>query len=305
MPGPMRFASHHAGRCRPQAARPPAPEDVGAGDPSLLEALREAIVSAATPTLRHRLSVVLAEHLVTAVRPAEAFGAYAAVARTTRSPRRRRLCQAAMDFLLLPVDAVPEPGNAPAYASYLLRLGWALHYRARDELAAAYAGRAVDLGLAPEDLAVACLLLGLIGEARADWAGAVRHYARGCGTDAGEPRTRYFLRNNLAYSLLQRGECAAAEGYCREAIALAPGLHNAWKNLGLALRGQQHHAEAARAFLAAARIRPEDGRALAHLREMVSDMAASAEEGDDALRSGLEAVEALLNEAGLGEESRQ
>ncbi|MBL8491068.1 MAG: hypothetical protein JNM82_09835 [Rhodocyclaceae bacterium] len=185
MPGPMRFASH--GRRRPRAARPPAPEDAGAGDPSLLEALREAILSAATPTLCHRLSVVLAEHLVTAVRPAEAFGACVAVATTSRSPRRRRRCQAAMDFLLLPVDAVPEPGNTPACASCLLRLGWALHYRARDELAAAYAGRAVDLGLAPEYLAVACLLPGLIGEARADWAGAVGHYARGCGADTGEP----------------------------------------------------------------------------------------------------------------------
>ena len=128
---------------------------------------------------------------------------------------------------------------------------------------------------------VACLLLGLIGEARADWAGAVRHYAKGCGIEAGALRTRYFLRNNLAFSLLQLGQCAAAEDYCREAIALAPDIHNAYKNLGLSLRGQQRHAEAAEAFLAAARRRPEDGRALTHLREMVRDLAGLVEEGDD------------------------
>lgn len=274
--------------------------------PALLDTLREAVVAAGTASLRHRLSVVLAEHLVTAVRPAEALGAYAAVVRATRSPRRRRRCQAAMDFLLLWGDTVPEPGNAPAYAIYLLRLGWALHYRGRDPLAVAYADRAIDLGLAPADLAVACLLLGLIGEARADWAGAVRHYARGCGTEAGELRTRYFLRNNLAFSLLQLGECAAAEDYCREAIALAPEIHNAYKNLGLALRGQQHHAEAAQAFLAASRVRPEDGRALAHLREMGDAMAATLAEGaDDALRQELQVVEALLAQAGRTEEFRQ
>lgn len=287
----------------PAARAPAAP--IAVEDRALLDALRAAVVAAGSPAARHRLSVVLAEHLMAAVRPAEAYGAYAAVARATRSPRRRRRCEAAMDFLLQRRDTVPGPGDGPAYARYLLRLGWMLHYRERDDLAVAYAGRAIDLGLEPENLAAACLFLGLVGEARADWAGAVRHYAQGCGTEAGDLRTRYFLRNNLAYSLLQLGECAAAEDYCREAIALAPDIHNAYKNLGLALRGQQHHAEAAQAFLAAARLRPEDGRALAHLREMVRDLASRAEEGDDALRPELAVVEALLAEAGLTEAPRQ
>ncbi|MBL8486200.1 MAG: hypothetical protein JNK22_03865 [Rhodocyclaceae bacterium] len=211
-----------------------------------------------------------------------------------------------MDFLLQRRDTVPGPGDGPAYARHLLRLGWMLHYRERDDLAVAYAGRAIDLGLDPENLAGACLFLGLVGEARADWVGAVRHYAEGCGTEAGDLRTRYFLRNNLAYSLLQLGECAAAEDYCREAIALAPEIHNAYKNLGLALRGQQHHAEAAQAFLTAARVRPEDGRALAHLREMVGDLDSRAEEGDDPrFRSELATVEEMMAEAELREEARQ
>ena len=85
------------------------------------------------------------------------------------------------------------------------------------------------------------------------------------------PRSSYFSRNNLAYCLNCLGNWRRAEIYGRSAIRLNAIQHNAHKNLGLALQGQDRFIEAAHSYIVATERCPEDGRALAHLRQMIRE----------------------------------
>ena len=89
------------------------------------------------------------------------------------------------------------------------------------------------------------------------------------GAGAGE-RHWYLLNNNLGYSLNQLGRHGEAESYCRAAIAIDAGRHNAHKNLGLSLQGQGKYLEAAQCFLQATQAAPDDLRALGHLEDLLA-----------------------------------
>ena len=75
----------------------------------------------------------------------------------------------------------------------------------------------------------------------------------------------HLINNNLGYCLNCLGECTRAEEYCRTAIRIDPGRHNAYKNLGVSLQGQRRIVEAAKAFIASVWRCPKDPRALSHL----------------------------------------
>ena len=56
----------------------------------------------------------------------------------------------------------------------------------------------------------------------------------------------------------------------RAAIEINPAMHNAFKNLGLALEGQGRRREAAEAYIRATESGPMDSRALRHLEDLVA-----------------------------------
>lgn len=117
-----------------------------------------------------------------------------------------------------------------------------------------------------------CLLnLGRLREQADDWPGAARWYARAFWLQPGTDETWYFLHNNLGYCLNRLGEHRGAEAYCRRAVEIDPLRHNAWKNLGTALEGLGRYAEAARAWVEAATLCPEDERAVRLLRKLAAE----------------------------------
>ena len=120
-----------------------------------------------------------------------------------------------------------------------------------------------------ETLKAYCLLsIGQLQEQQENYSAAIHWYRKAFRLHPGTDGTWYLLHNNLGYCLNRFGLHVEAEGLCRKAIAIDPARHNAHKNLGIALEGQGCFAEAAREYLAAVKIRPEDRRALRLLQRL-------------------------------------
>lgn len=131
-----------------------------------------------------------------------------------------------------------------------------------------YVGKA--MALADDRMRVdVCLRMGLWQESLNDFESAARIYALAVNSGPVRADYRYFVHNNLGYCLNKCGRFAEAEPYCRAAININPGAHNAYKNLGLSLAGQGQYAEAARQFVKAFEICPGDARSIAHLEDML------------------------------------
>jgi tetratricopeptide (TPR) repeat protein len=62
-----------------------------------------------------------------------------------------------------------------------------------------------------------------------------------------------------------------AEGYCRAAIGIDSRRPNAFKNLGIALRGQHRDADAARCFIQATQADAADARSLKLLESLLAE----------------------------------
>jgi tetratricopeptide (TPR) repeat protein len=114
-----------------------------------------------------------------------------------------------------------------------------------------------------------CLRIGLWLESLQDFESAARIYALAVGGGPGRADHWYFVHNNLGYCLNMCGRFAEAEPYCRAAIRIDAGAHNAYKNLGLSLAGQRQYAEAARQFVKAFETCPGDPRSFVHLEDML------------------------------------
>jgi tetratricopeptide (TPR) repeat protein len=120
----------------------------------------------------------------------------------------------------------------------------------------------------PVDKAECFLKMGQTLEQAGDFAAAAEAYARAFELPREQSSTWYFLNNNRAYCLIQTGRCKEAEQFCRDAIRLEPKRQNAHKNLGLALQHLGRIGEAAKSFIRATKLRPDDARALALLDEL-------------------------------------
>jgi tetratricopeptide (TPR) repeat protein len=105
-----------------------------------------------------------------------------------------------------------------------------------------------------------------------DYTSACEFYSKGLSLNPQSGFTRYFLNNNIGYSLNQLGRFADAEPYCRAAIEVEERCHNAYKNLGVSLTGQKRYAEASVCFVQATRARPTDRRALLCLERLVTEV---------------------------------
>jgi tetratricopeptide (TPR) repeat protein len=127
------------------------------------------------------------------------------------------------------------------------------------------------------------MAMGQTAERSDDFELAERFYREALLLDAGSEHTRYFIRNNLGYSLNQLGMHLEAEPFCRQAIEIEPRRANAHKNLGLSLQGQGRFREAGSAFVAAMRADPRDPRARRHLEELVATQPDLADELREAI----------------------
>jgi len=106
-------------------------------------------------------------------------------------------------------------------------------------------------------------------EKQNNFKGAVSCYSRALLIEPLDFKVWYFIHNNLGYSLIQIGDYGGAEKYCRAAIRINPGRHNAYKNLGLSLEGQDQKGQAIEFLAAAAWICPQDSRALERMEEIM------------------------------------
>jgi tetratricopeptide (TPR) repeat protein len=112
--------------------------------------------------------------------------------------------------------------------------------------------------------------MGLLHESFGDFPAAAAHYRRGLSLEPANLATAYWLANLLAYCLQATGKFVEAEFYARQAIQVLPIMPNAYKNLGLALKGQGRFKEAAEAFIQATKADPSDGRALCLLDNLLA-----------------------------------
>jgi len=116
-----------------------------------------------------------------------------------------------------------------------------------------------------------CLLaMGQARERSGDHKAALEAYSRAAELPQERDPVWYFLHNNLGYCFNLESRYQEAETHCRAAIEIDPERHNAHKNLGIALQGQGRYSEAARSFMVAVIARPQDGRALEHLEELIA-----------------------------------
>ena len=131
-----------------------------------------------------------------------------------------------------------------------------------------YIEKILPLVDAPADKAECFLKMGQSLEQLKDYGAAEEAYARAFDLPREQNNTWYFLNNNRAYCLIRTGHCAEAEQFCRAAIRMEPKRHNAHKNLGIALQALDRFGEAAKSFIRATKLRPEDSRALMLLDEL-------------------------------------
>jgi tetratricopeptide (TPR) repeat protein len=111
-----------------------------------------------------------------------------------------------------------------------------------------------------------------MGQARENsrnYKAAVEVYSRAFELPQEKNEIWYFLNNNLAYCLNQERLYMQAQKHCRVAIEIDSQRHNAHKNLGIALQGEKHYADAAMSFICATRLCPADGRALGLLENLL------------------------------------
>jgi tetratricopeptide (TPR) repeat protein len=113
------------------------------------------------------------------------------------------------------------------------------------------------------------LALGQTMEQAGDYPSAIRFYREAFAMEPASNDVWYFINNNLGYSYNQVEQHAEAERFCRAAVAINPGRHNAYKNLGLALQGLGNHREAAMCLVIATQKNAGDARATEHLRRLL------------------------------------
>ncbi|MQX36289.1 tetratricopeptide repeat protein [Roseospira navarrensis] len=123
---------------------------------------------------------------------------------------------------------------------------------------------------APNERAIARLLLGSLAERCQDWPEAVTQYRHALDAAPSARDLAYFGHNNLGFSLIQMQRFDEAEPHCEAAIRLNPDRHNAFKNLGLVRQAQGRWPEAAGHFITAYEVCPSDTRAWHLLSALVS-----------------------------------
>jgi len=121
-----------------------------------------------------------------------------------------------------------------------------------------------------EEKAFHYLTMGQLMEQQGSFEGAVQFYTQAFGLEPTHTKTWYLINNNLGFSLNMLGRFEEGERYCRAAIAIDPGRHNAYKNLAIAQQGQGQLPEAAWNYVQAVRRYASDPRALKYLEDLIT-----------------------------------
>lgn len=117
-----------------------------------------------------------------------------------------------------------------------------------------------------------CILgMGQMMEGARDYEAAVRYYREALSLEPVRSDTWYFINNNLGFSLNTLGQFVEGEKYCRNAIEIDPDRPNAFKNLGLARKGQGDYREAGRCFVRATQVNAADARSLKLLQQLLHE----------------------------------
>ena len=140
----------------------------------------------------------------------------------------------------------------------------------RHEAALDYLRQIMDLQPDLEHKAHCVLAMGQTMEQVGDYESAVRYYRVAFGLEPVNTATWYFINNNLGFSLNTLNDFEGGERFCRAAIEIDRQRPNAFKNLGIALAGQQKFAEAAHCFIQATQADASDPRSLKLLEELVA-----------------------------------
>jgi tetratricopeptide (TPR) repeat protein len=121
------------------------------------------------------------------------------------------------------------------------------------------------------DHTAACILaMGQSMEQVGDFPAAIRYYREAFALEPLNTSVWYLINNNLGFSLNTLGQFVEGESYCRAAINIDPRRPNAFKNLGIALRGQGRLAEAGQCFIQSTQANASDTRSLALLEELLA-----------------------------------
>lgn len=120
-----------------------------------------------------------------------------------------------------------------------------------------------------------------------DFEKAVDYYQKAFALEPSNQRIWYFIHNNLGYSLNRLGRYDEGERFCRIATKINPRIHNAYKNLGIALEGQGRDLEAAKNYIEATKANAADDRPLHHLEDLCKRNPQLLQEQAE-LREGLE-----------------
>jgi len=110
---------------------------------------------------------------------------------------------------------------------------------------------------------------GLEAEKKRDFEAAVIAYKQAKALEPTDKEIWYFIHNNLGYSLNQIGRFSEGEKYSREAILIDCQRSNAYKNLGIALVGQEQFVAAAQSYVQAIEATPADTRSLVLLLKLL------------------------------------
>ena len=155
------------------------------------------------------------------------------------------------------------------------------------DTAIVYFGRLKAVVRDVEEKARCVLNMGQVMECAGDYSAAVRYYEEALALKPTNRLVRYFIHNNLGFSLNTLGDVSRGEIYCRKAIEIDPERPNGHKNLGIALSGQWCYEEAAECFIAATQVNALDSRAFDLLTELLeTHPELEVEFGDVARRCG-------------------
>jgi tetratricopeptide (TPR) repeat protein len=141
--------------------------------------------------------------------------------------------------------------------------------QACNEAGGNYIRTAVQFSRDGAEAAKRCLFLGLLMEQRENYEAAAAAYTEALQLTPSRNDTWYSIYNNLGYSLIRCERFREAESYCRAACEIDPRRHNAVRNLGLAFQGQGRYREAARSFMTAMNLCPDDLRAYVHMEDLL------------------------------------
>jgi tetratricopeptide (TPR) repeat protein len=156
-----------------------------------------------------------------------------------------------------------------SHISALLNLATSYGLDNHHELALPLIDRLILVEANAQESALHLLQLGSFMEQMDVYESALAFYARAHALPQEDTDLWYFLNNNLGYCLNKFKRSGEAELFCREAIRINPGRHNAYKNLAIALESQGRNVPAVENFILAVEKNPCDPRAFHHLVDLL------------------------------------